>query len=87
VVRLYGQLHWVRITPAKTRIEIASLFDESLPEESQPSTSVIETNGVEVMYVWGKRMLYPLGTQDFKTVQSENPRILSEIHCRHFWEG
>src|SRR5258707_5489580 len=51
------------------------------------SASVIETNGVEVMHVWGKRMLYPLGTHDFKTVQSENPRILGEVPGLHFWEG
>jgi|SRR5229473_3325486 hypothetical protein len=50
------------------------------------SASVIETHGVEVMHVWGKRVLYPLGTQDFKTVESENARILGEIRL-HFWEG
>jgi len=41
VVRLYGRLHQARITPAKTRIELASLFDESLPEESQPMASIL----------------------------------------------
>ncbi len=41
VVRLYGRLHQARITPAKTRTEIASLFDESLPEESQPMASIL----------------------------------------------
>jgi glutamate/tyrosine decarboxylase-like PLP-dependent enzyme len=41
VVRLHGRLHQARITPAKTRTEIASLFDESLPEESQPMASIL----------------------------------------------
>ena len=41
VVRLYGRLHQARITPGKTRTEIASLFDESLPEESQPMASIL----------------------------------------------
>jgi aromatic-L-amino-acid decarboxylase len=41
VVRLYGRLQQARITPAKTRPEIASLFDESLPEESQPMASIL----------------------------------------------
>jgi aromatic-L-amino-acid/L-tryptophan decarboxylase len=41
VVRLYKHLHEARITPAKTRIEIASLFDQSLPEESQPMASIL----------------------------------------------
>src|SRR6266446_3354526 len=47
------------------------------------SASVIQTNGVEVMHVWGKRMLHPSGTHDFKTVQSETTRILSEVPCLH----
>ncbi len=51
------------------------------------SASVIQTNGVEVMHVWGKRMRDPLSTQDFKTVQSENPGILGDVPCLHFWEG
>jgi len=36
VVRLYERLDTSRITPAKTRTEIASLFDEPLPEEPRP---------------------------------------------------
>jgi aromatic-L-amino-acid/L-tryptophan decarboxylase len=41
VVRLYGRLHQARLTPAKTQTEIASLFDESLPKESQPMASIL----------------------------------------------
>lgn len=40
-VRLYGTLDRARITPAKTRIEIASLFDEPLPEEAQPMEDIL----------------------------------------------
>lgn len=35
VVRLYGGLDRARITPAKKRVDIASLFDEPLPEAPQ----------------------------------------------------
>jgi len=48
---------------------------------------VIEANRVEVMHVWGKGMLHPPGTHDFKTVQSETTRILSEVPCLHFSKG
>ncbi len=41
VVRLYEGLEDVRITPAKTRMEIASLFDEPLPQESQSVESIL----------------------------------------------
>ena len=41
VVRLYERLDEARITPAKTRKEIASLFDESLPEDPQPMESIL----------------------------------------------
>jgi len=40
VVRLYERLDEARITPTKTRKEIASLFDESLPEDPQPMESI-----------------------------------------------
>ena len=40
VVRLYERLDQARITPAKTRSEIASLFDEPLPEEPQSMASI-----------------------------------------------
>src|SRR4029453_12598229 len=33
VVRLYGGLDRARVTPAKSRMEIASVFDEPFPEE------------------------------------------------------
>jgi aromatic-L-amino-acid decarboxylase len=41
VVRLYGGLERVRVTPAKSRMEIASLFDEPFPEEPQPMASIL----------------------------------------------
>jgi aromatic-L-amino-acid decarboxylase len=41
VVRLYGALDHARITPAKTRMEIASLFDEPFPEEPQPIEAIL----------------------------------------------
>lgn len=41
VVRLYGALDDARITPAKTRMEIASLFDEPFPEEPQPMDAIL----------------------------------------------
>jgi aromatic-L-amino-acid decarboxylase len=41
VVRLHEQLEQTRVTPAKSRIEIASLFDEPLPEEPQPMAAVL----------------------------------------------
>jgi aromatic-L-amino-acid/L-tryptophan decarboxylase len=40
VVRLYKRLDEARITPAKTRREVASLFDESLPQDPQPMESI-----------------------------------------------
>ncbi len=40
-VRLYERLDQSRITPAKTRAQIASLFDEPLPEEPQPMESIL----------------------------------------------
>jgi aromatic-L-amino-acid/L-tryptophan decarboxylase len=41
VVRLYEGLDDARITPAKTRMEIASLFDEPLPQESQSVETIL----------------------------------------------
>jgi aromatic-L-amino-acid/L-tryptophan decarboxylase len=41
VVRLYERLDETRITPGKTRREIASLFDEPLPEEPQSVESIL----------------------------------------------
>ena len=41
VVRLYERLDETRITPGKTRKEIARLFDEPLPEEPQSMESVL----------------------------------------------
>jgi len=40
-VRLYERLDQTRITPAKTRAQIASLFDEPLPEEPQLMESIL----------------------------------------------
>jgi aromatic-L-amino-acid decarboxylase len=40
-VRLYGGLDQARVTPAKSRMEIASLFDEPLPEEPQPMEAIL----------------------------------------------
>jgi len=40
-VRLYERLDQTRITPAKTRAQIASLFDEPLPEQPQPMESIL----------------------------------------------
>lgn len=41
VVRLYGGLDEARVTPAKGRMEIASLFDEPLPQEPQPMEAIL----------------------------------------------
>jgi aromatic-L-amino-acid/L-tryptophan decarboxylase len=41
VVRLYGGLDQARVTPAKSRMEIASLFDEPLPQEPQPVEAIL----------------------------------------------
>ena len=41
VVRLYERLHQTRITPAKTRPQIASLFDDPLPQKPQPMESIL----------------------------------------------
>jgi aromatic-L-amino-acid decarboxylase len=41
VLRLYGGLDRARVTPAKSRMEIASLFDELLPEEPQPMEGIL----------------------------------------------
>jgi aromatic-L-amino-acid decarboxylase len=41
VVRLYERLDETRITPAKTRMEIASLFDEPLPDEPRAMESIL----------------------------------------------
>lgn len=41
VVRLYGELDRARITPAKNRGDIASLFDEPLPEAPQPMEIIL----------------------------------------------
>ena len=40
VIRLYERLDEARLTPARTRREIASLFDESLPEEPQSMEAI-----------------------------------------------
>ncbi len=42
VVRLYEGLDHARVTPAKSRIEIASLFDEPLPQEPQPMGAILQ---------------------------------------------
>jgi aromatic-L-amino-acid/L-tryptophan decarboxylase len=41
VVRLYGGLDRSRVTSAKSRMEIASLFDEPLPDEPQPMEAIL----------------------------------------------
>jgi aromatic-L-amino-acid decarboxylase len=41
VVRLYGGLDWARVAPAKNRMEIASLFDDPLPQEPQPTEAIL----------------------------------------------
>jgi aromatic-L-amino-acid/L-tryptophan decarboxylase len=41
VVRLHDRLDQARLTPAKSRIEIASLFDEPLPEDPQPMDDIL----------------------------------------------
>ena len=41
VARLYAELDDVRVTPAKTPAEIASLFDEPLPKEGQPLEAIL----------------------------------------------
>jgi aromatic-L-amino-acid decarboxylase len=42
VVRLYRGLDGARITPAKSRMEIASLFDEPLPEGPEPIETILD---------------------------------------------
>jgi aromatic-L-amino-acid/L-tryptophan decarboxylase len=41
VVRLHERLDRTRVTPARSRIEIASLFDEPLPEDPQPMAAIL----------------------------------------------
>jgi aromatic-L-amino-acid/L-tryptophan decarboxylase len=41
VVRLHEQLERTRVTPRKSRCEIASLFDEPLAEEPQPMATIL----------------------------------------------
>ena len=41
VVRLHERLERTRLTSPKSRIEIASLFDEPLPEEPQPMATIL----------------------------------------------
>lgn len=41
VVRLYGGLDGARVTPVRSRIAIATLFDEALPTEPQPIESIL----------------------------------------------
>ncbi len=41
VVRLHEGLEGMRVTPAKSRSEIASLFDEPLPEDPQPMEAIL----------------------------------------------
>jgi aromatic-L-amino-acid/L-tryptophan decarboxylase len=40
VIRLYERLDEARLTPTRTRMEIASFFEESLPEKAQPMESI-----------------------------------------------
>ncbi|HKR31143.1 MAG TPA: aspartate aminotransferase family protein, partial [Terriglobales bacterium] len=42
VIRLYSGLSDAPITPAKSRSEIVSLFDEALPEDPQPMDAILE---------------------------------------------
>jgi aromatic-L-amino-acid/L-tryptophan decarboxylase len=42
VVRLHERLERTRVTPAGSRSEIAALFDEPLPEESQPMAAILQ---------------------------------------------
>jgi aromatic-L-amino-acid/L-tryptophan decarboxylase len=55
VIRLYGGLDRARVTPAKTRMEIASLFDEPLPQEPQPVEAILRE--VE-NHIFGNSTLY-----------------------------
>jgi glutamate/tyrosine decarboxylase-like PLP-dependent enzyme len=41
VIRLHEGLDQVRLTPAKSRMEIAALFDEPLPQEPQPIDAIL----------------------------------------------
>lgn len=41
VVRLHETLDRVRVTPSLSRVEIAALFDEALPEEPQPMDAIL----------------------------------------------
>jgi glutamate/tyrosine decarboxylase-like PLP-dependent enzyme len=41
VSRFYRSLRDVRLTTARSRLEVASLFDEPLPEESQPVEAIL----------------------------------------------
>jgi len=41
VIRLYGGLDGARVTPAKSRTDIASLFDEPLPQNPQPIDAIL----------------------------------------------
>lgn len=41
VVRLHAALDRTRVTPARSRIEIAALFDEPLPEDPRPVAAIL----------------------------------------------
>jgi aromatic-L-amino-acid/L-tryptophan decarboxylase len=41
VVRLHERLERTRVTPLKSRSEIAALFDEPLPDEPQPMGTIL----------------------------------------------
>jgi aromatic-L-amino-acid decarboxylase len=81
VVRLYERLDETRITPAKTRAEIASLFNESLRVQPQPMESIL--NEVENK-IFGNSTLY-LSPRFFGYINSggNQASILADLLASH----
>jgi hypothetical protein len=79
-----------------TRVQLAGCYQVAsarrrimklTPTIKCSTASVIEANGVEIMHVWRERMLHPPGTHNFKTVQPETTRVLSEVSSLHWSRG
>lgn len=78
VVWLYRGLDRARIT---SRVQIAwrnkiasarCRITKFSPTIKCTPSSVVKTDGVEVMHVWSRRTPYPPGTHDFEAVQPEH---------------
>jgi hypothetical protein len=63
------------------------LHYEAHSENQMRPGSVVEAHRVEIVHVRGKGTFYPPGAHDFKAVQLEATRILSQLFCLHFYRG